>query len=107
MKKRILFVIIIIIVYLNVEGQQNNYPVLFLEDKFETIIDLSGLQIKNDNANYDDFFWNAQSLRKVGKEMDALDILKKSMDKFPDNKKLKLLYTDILFDNNMFFDVEP
>jgi len=107
MKKRILSVIILIVIYIDVKGQQNNYPVLFIENKFEKIIDLSDLHIKNGNATFDDFFWNAQSLRKIGKEMEALNVLKMSVDIFPENKNLKLLYLDILFDNNMFLDAEP
>lgn len=107
MERKFLLFIVLIITYFNVTGQQTNYPVLFIENKFEEIIHLSDLQIKNNNATSDDFFWKAQSLRRIGKEMEALNVLKNSMDKFPENKNLKLLYLDILFDNNMFSDAEP
>lgn len=107
MKRKILLFIVVIITYLNVEGQHNNYSVLFIENDFKEIIDLSNSQIKDNVATSDDFFWKAQSLRKIGNEMEAINVLRYSIDKFTENKNLKLLYLDILFDNNMFFDAVP
>lgn len=107
MKRKILLNIVLIFIYLNVEGQHNKYSVLFIENNFKEIIDLSNSQIKDNVATSDDFFWKAQSLRKIGKETDAINVLKNSVDKFPENKNLNLLYLDILFDNNMFSDAEP
>lgn len=81
-----------------VANGQNRYELLFLQNRFNVIIDIAEQRIESATCTADDFYWYSITANKTGDMTKNIEILAKGTKKYPENEKLRTLLAQAYFD---------
>ena len=88
-------------------AQNENYEILFTENKFDEIIQLADSNITTGSNSSQDYFWKANALNNIGKYSQAISNLETAIKLFPTDSILKEFLANLYFDNGMYFKANP
>ncbi|RLD63709.1 MAG: hypothetical protein DRJ01_03055 [Bacteroidetes bacterium] len=89
------------------QAQSEKYEILFLENKFDEIIQLADSNITTGSKLSQDYFWKANALNNIGKYSQAISNLETAVELSPTDIVLKEFLVNLYFDNGMYFNAMP
>ncbi len=88
-------------------AQNEKYEILFIENKFDEIIELADSNITTGSKLSQDYFWKATALNKTGNYNQAVNIIETALKLFPNDSIIKEFLVNLYFDNGMYIKAKP
>ncbi|MBE9467288.1 MAG: tetratricopeptide repeat protein [Bacteroidetes bacterium] len=108
MKYKKYFLVIFTFIYcFSIKAQNKNFEILFLENKFDEIIQLADSNITYKNKLSQDYFWKANALKNIGKNSQAISNLETAIKLFPTDIVLQEFLVNMYFEKGMYFYAKP
>jgi len=105
--KSLLSILVIVMVTSISSYSQKNYNLLFLDSKYDEIIDQARSSIASNGDKSDDYYWLAYSLHEKGDTKGAIYELEKGIKKYQGDEKLEKLAGDYYYELGNFFKAKP
>ncbi len=104
--RRISLLLLILCIFLNAKAQ-NLYEVLFMQEKYDKIIQTAQQKENQHAMEVADFIWYATALRKTGQTEKSILVLQKGLITFKDDKELIKLIAKFYFEAGRFIKAKP
>lgn len=88
-------------------NSQNRYELLFMQEKYDKIIETAQQKESQNTMDVADFIWYATALDKTGQTKKSLLVLQNGLIKFQNNKELTKLLAKFYFETGNFSKAKP